>query len=692
MSSTAYRPDIDGLRAVAVLLVVIFHSGFTFVPGGFAGVDVFFTISGFLITTIIHREVTNKTFTYAGFYQRRIRRLMPALFAMLLATTIAAAFLLFPSDLVAYGKSVLAASFAISNVYFWRVNGGYFGGNAQEVPLLHTWSLSVEEQYYFTWPLYLILCHRLFTPRATVAVTVVALLACLILSEWIARITFGAAYYLLPTRMFELMIGSLLAMTWTAWPPLRRPVANAVSVAGIGMIVYSAVMIDSSFRFPGINALYSTIGTALIILAGKSESAVVNRVLSLRPFVFVGLISYSVYLWHWPLIVFVRYIGVEFTTTLSLAFVVSSLLLGWFSWKYVELPFRTKRDAQHRINLGRTFAKLYAAPVAVALGFVAIVIASNGLPARFEARIVAMDAAIATQPAALRGPCHSQTRNAATPPLDSCVLGVASSSAQTSAFLIGDSHANHFTGFVDELARDAGVQVNDYTLNTCLPVFELNWGPSAYYSDICKRRNQANQRYIADNHFDYVILAGKWPASDDIDKVIINGATASTENALRQEFALRLRQTLQAIIAAGADPVIIKDSVATQASPRCALLKASFNAKVECDVPSATALAGHRLFDDILAELGADFPTLIVIDPKEIMCNSDKCLAAVSDTPLYLDATHLNDTASRKLAKLYLDRHVNPLKPIPPKPTLLSSMSMEGATQSDGAQGGGHRR
>jgi peptidoglycan/LPS O-acetylase OafA/YrhL len=668
MSSTAYRPDIDGLRAVAVLLVVIFHSGFTFLPGGFAGVDVFFAISGFLITTIIHREITNGTFTYAGFYQRRIRRLMPALFAMLFATTVVAAYLLFPSDFVAYGKSLLATSFAVSNMYFWRENGGYFGGNAQEVPLLHTWSLSVEEQYYFTWPLYLIICHRLLTQRATVIVTSVALLACLVLSEWVARITFGAAYYLLPTRMFELMIGSLLAMTWTAWPPMRRAVANGVSLMGIAMILFSAIVIDSSFRFPGINALYATMGAALLILAGKSELAVVNRLLSLRPVVFVGLISYSVYLWHWPLIVFIHYLGVELTTTLSLAIVAASLALGWLSWKYVELPFRTQRGTQNgsqrSTNFKQTFVWLYAAPVVVAVGFVAFVIASNGMPARFDAHIVAMDAAIATQPAALRGSCHSATRNATTPPLDSCVLGVTSPAATTTAFLIGDSHANHFTGFVDELAQDAGVKVNDYTLNTCLPVFELDWGPSAYYADICKRRNQVIRRHIAESHFDYVILAGQWPSRDDVDKVIINGAIASSENALRQELTLRLRGTLQAIIAAGANPVLIKDSAATQASPRCALLKASFNAEVECDSPQEMALARYQFFDDILATLSTDFPTLIVIDPKEIMCNSDKCLSTVDGTPLYLDATHLNDTASRKLAKLYLHSHGNPLKPM----------------------------
>lgn len=683
MTSTAYRPDIDGLRAIAVLMVVIFHSGLPFLPGGFAGVDVFFVISGFLITTIIHREIATGSFTYAGFYRRRIRRLMPALFVMMFATTAVAAFVLFPSDFVAYGKSLLAASLAVSNVYFWRENGGYFGGNAQEVPLLHTWSLSVEEQYYLVWPLYLMICHRLFTRRATVMATGIVLLACLALSEWVARITFGAAYYLLPTRMFELMIGSLLAMTWTQWPVLGRQAANTLSLAGIAMIVYSAIAIDSSFRFPGINALYSTVGAASIILAGKSEFAVVNRLLSLRPMVFIGLISYSMYLWHWPLIVFVRYVSVELTTSWSLVFVAASVLLGWLSWKYVELPFRAQRrahagnqvnvqvsaqvsaQASTHVNSGfkQTFAWLYAAPVAAVAGFITLVIVSNGLPARFDTRIVAMDAAIATQPAALRGACHSPTRNAAAPPLESCVFGATSTAAATNAFLIGDSHANHFTGFVDELAQDAGVRVNDYTLNTCLPVFDLGWGPNEYYADICKRRNQAVRQYISAHRFDYVILAGQWPASGDANKVIINGTNASTETALRQEVTSRLRATLRTIVASGAHPVLIKDSVGTHVSPRCTLLKSWFNADVECDLPRATALSKHRFFDDILAELSTDFPALIVIDPTEVMCKEDKCLSAVNDTPLYLDATHLNDTASRTLAKLYLNSHGNPLKP-----------------------------
>lgn len=657
MSTPVYRPDIDGLRSIAVMLVVIFHSGLTYVSGGFIGVDVFFVISGFLITNIIYRETRERSFTYANFYKRRILRLMPALFAVMLATTIGAGFLLLPNDFISFGKSLLATALSFSNLYFWRENGGYFGGNAHEVPLLHTWSLAVEEQYYFVWPLYLIICHRFMNQRWLLVATGVLFLASLFLSEWVAHVTFGASYYLLPTRMFELMVGSLLAIGWSDLPNLRRRTNDLLSLAGLALIGWSAFCLTESDTFPGYNALYASVGTGLLIMSGHGESGVVNRLLSLRPFVFIGLISYSMYLWHWPIIVFVRHLGIALTLPVSLLLIAASIVSGWLSWKYVEQRFRHPKSTTFR----KTFLRLYAAPLLVTAAVTAAILITRGMPARFDDQYVAMEAAIATKPADLRAGCHSASRNSETPPSPDCKLGEQTAPGAR-ALMLGDSHANHFTGFVDVLAKDAGIQVTDYTLDGCIPVFNLQWGHNDYYANICKQRNDISQGYLKQEKFDYVILAAHWPSEKYAHFLMSEREQDRNPQQLHKVLTQKLRETLGTISAIGATPVFIKDGAPAAGSPKCTITKAMFNNALECDIDRATALHQHQLMDQVLQDLAGEFPQLIVIDPKTIMCDAHLCYSQINGTPLYLDSNHLNDQGSRVLAESYLQKVGNPLK------------------------------
>ncbi len=657
MSTPVYRPDIDGLRSIAVMLVVVFHSGLTVVSGGFVGVDVFFVISGFLITNIIYRETRERSFTYANFYKRRILRLMPALFAVMLATTIGAGFLLLPNDFISFGKSLLATALSFSNIYFWRENGGYFGGNAHEVPLLHTWSLAVEEQYYFIWPLYLIICHRFLNQRWLLVATAVLFLASLFLSEWVAHVTFGASYYLLPTRMFELMVGSLLAIGWSDLPNLRRRTNDLLSLTGLALIGWSAFWLSEADTFPGFNALYSAVGTGLLILTGRGEQGIVNRLLSLRPFVFIGLISYSMYLWHWPIIVFVRHLGIALTLPVSLALIAASILSGWLSWKYVEQRFRHPKSTTFR----KTFLRLYLAPLLVTAAVTAVILLTGGLPARFADRYVAMEAAIATRPADLRAGCHSASRNSDTPPNADCKLGELNA-PKARALMLGDSHANHFTGFIDVLAKDAGIQVQDYTLDACIPVFNLSWGHNSHYADICRQRNDISQNYLRQQQFDYVILAAHWPSTEYFIYLFENGTQARDGGQLREILTARLRETLAGIIASGATPVLVKDGVPVAGSPKCPLTQGLFNSALDCTMPRAQATQRHQFLDEILATLQPEFPQLVVIDPKNVMCDAERCYAEVDGVPLYLDDNHLNDTGSRTLGRAYLEKNGNPFK------------------------------
>ncbi|MEY8252470.1 MAG: acyltransferase family protein, partial [Colwellia sp.] len=565
MDNHGYRADIDGLRAVAVLLVVIYHSGFSFIPGGYIGVDVFFVISGFLITGILSKEILSGSFTYSAFYKRRIRRLMPALFAVILVTSIVSVFILLPNDLLAYGRSVISVLLSLSNVYFWRENGGYFDGNVQEVPLLHTWSLSVEEQFYLLWPLMLMLVGKFLNTRRFILFLVAITVVGVFFSQWVSEITFGAAYYLLPTRAFELLIGSILALSWSRLPVAPKIINHALSLIGISLILVSAVYLNEGSIFPGYNAIYPTIGAALLIYSGGSYGAIMNRALAVQPIVWIGVISYSLYLWHWPVAVFIRYTGVQVTETISLIIIFTSLVLAWVSYKYIELPFRKTSLSSFK----KTFKLLFLAPSAIAISMALVLIYTSGFPGRYEPLLVDMEIAVTTKPANIRAGCHSPSRNSDVTPNENCQLGEIKF-AKSRALLIGDSHGNHFSGFMDEIGKDAQLSVMDYTLDECLPIFDLYWGHNFHYSDICRSRNSITANYILKNKFDFVILAGHWPTANGFKYAFNENRQYINKDGFKTLLVNKLSKTISAIELSGSTAVIIKDTAPSgHKSPKC---------------------------------------------------------------------------------------------------------------------------
>src|SRR5271170_3095038 len=295
-----YRPEIDGLRALAILPVLLFHYRVSPFRGGFVGVDVFFVISGYLITQLIEAERREGRFSIARFYERRVRRIFPALFVMLTAATIAAAFILFPVDLVRYANSLLATAGFAANFEFWR-EAGYFDVAAAEKPLLHLWSIAVEEQFYLVFPALLLL----FQSRR-VAITLAIFVLSFAFAVWGVIHAPSAAFYLLPGRAWELMLGALLALHAVPFIE-RRWIREALAVTGIALIAIAVFGYSKDTPFPGAAALLPCLGAALVIYSSVPGITSASAVLSLPPLVFVGRISYSLYLWHWPLYVFARY-------------------------------------------------------------------------------------------------------------------------------------------------------------------------------------------------------------------------------------------------------------------------------------------------------------------------------------------------------------------------------------------------
>ena len=334
-----YRREIDGLRAVAVIPVILFHAGFTIFSGGYVGVDIFFVISGYLITSIIISELEQGKFSILRFYERRARRILPALFFVLLFCIPFAWMWMLPAQVRDFSQSLVAVSVFASNILFWR-ESGYFAADSEEKPLLHTWSLAVEEQYYMLFPIFLILVWRF--GRSPVFYSIIAIsIISLLLSEWGWRNNPEANFYLAPTRVWELLAGSISAFLQFGKTQKSN---NAFSVLGLALIVFAIFFYDESTPFPSAYALAPVLGTALIIMYGARETWVA-RLLSLKGFVGIGLISYSAYLWHQPLFAFARIRSLYAPEQwVMLVLAIASLGLAYFSWRYVEHPFRRRTE------------------------------------------------------------------------------------------------------------------------------------------------------------------------------------------------------------------------------------------------------------------------------------------------------------------------------------------------------------
>lgn len=376
-----YRRDIDGLRAIAVSSVVIFHIAQSFLRGGFVGVDIFFVISGYLISGNIFQQLADGNFRLADFYERRIRRIVPAYVVVTAFTTIVVLSQSFPSETSHYGRSLIAAVTSVTNIHFWATQD-YFAPEAEELPLLHTWSLSVEEQFYLVFPLFVMAIWRVMR-RASIVVLISTLFFVSLATSAVTVHYFpSATFYLLPTRSWELLLGSLLALNVV--PALTTRVQrNLCAGIGLALIAVPMLLYTPFTTFPGLTALPPCLGAACIIHAGRDGENIVSRLLSLGPVVFVGLISYSLYLWHWPIMVFQRtnflLIATDNEYVARGAVLAVSLICATASWYFVERPTRNRRVFGAR--------QLVTGMVTAGIAFVAVgvtLVQTGGLPGRFS--------------------------------------------------------------------------------------------------------------------------------------------------------------------------------------------------------------------------------------------------------------------------------------------------------------------
>lgn len=451
------RGDIQGLRAIAVLSVVVFHAFPGALSGGYVGVDIFFVISGFLITGIILEDIRQERFSLSQFYRRRIRRIFPALAALLVACLIVGYFLQGPDGYEALGKTVASTAVFASNVTFWR-ESGYFDVASELKPLLHTWSLAVEEQFYVLYPPLLYVLAK-FARRHLATCLTLLLLGSLAISEMLVRTAPAAAFYLTPSRGFELLIGAIVALR--TLPPLISPFARtAVSIAGLGLIGASVLLFSARTDFPGLAALPPCLGTAMVIHAGMRGESLGGKLISWLPLQSVGDISYSLYLWHWPILVFYRFwSGEEFGYAHAALAVCLALVAAYASYNFIERPVLKAplRDLPF-LGLGATMIAVFAA-----LGSVIFLL--QGMPSRFGPQTQVLFG-FADDFNPRRHECHNDR-----PPVKSftrnCIFGAAATAPDLAVW--GDSHGAELVVALGKRAAQSGRSVMEITSSACPP-------------------------------------------------------------------------------------------------------------------------------------------------------------------------------------------------------------------------------
>ena len=592
-----YRPDIDGLRALAIAAVVVFHAFPTAARGGFTGVDVFFVISGYLISRIIWRGLDAHSFTLAWFYGRRVLRLFPALVLVLVATLAAGRWLFLPDAYETLGKDVASAAAFASNLVLWQ-DAGYFTENAALRPLTHLWSLAVEEQFYLVFPLLLIATHRSW--RLTGAV--LALLAAASFAWNIASVSTdpAAAFYLLPARFWELALGALLAYAQLSRGDfLPRRARNATAFAGLGLLVVATFGPTAASTFPGWWALAPTAAAVLLIAAGP-EAIPNRRLLATAPFVLLGRISYPLYLWHFPLLVLARVQwGPSLSVPVTLALVGASVVLAYGTYRFVELPVRglTRRRAWRPAVLVAPLAAAGAAGLAVFL--------AGGLPGRVPVELQQLSTVSFNYKQAYReSRCFLQPWQGARAFRADCVDG----GDGRLLLLWGDSHAAHLYPGLRQAARKRGFRIAQLTASACPPLLDYRSSERPK----CHGINQAALTKARELRPSTVVLSAQWEKYRSLD-------------GLRTTVA-ELRQLGVAEI------VVVGPSPNWPHGPAQALFREvkregldRFPMRLKNELSDAPARADRRL-RPLARELGVTY-----IAALDVLCNADGCLARIED-------------------------------------------------------------
>ncbi|MDB4142971.1 acyltransferase [Akkermansiaceae bacterium] len=646
ISHFKYRPEIDGLRAIAVLAVVMFHAGFG-CPGGYVGVDVFFVISGFLITSLIWKDLENGKFTFADFWERRARRIVPALVVMTLVTLIVGWFLLLPSDYASLGKASASQAIFAANIHYW-LDSGYFTGAAEEKPLLHTWSLAVEEQFYLIVPFLLWGGFHfrgwLRSRGAILSLLIVGCVLSLAMSIYGVMHHPSAAFYLLPTRAWELLLGAIVAfLPYSNRFHNRRLACESVSFLGLVLILASVFLYTSETPFPGLAAVAPVFGACLLIWSNMRKDGdtktVVGRVLSLRPVVFIGLISYSLYLWHWPLLAYSKYWTYgPLSWTYRLGMVVLAFILAVCSWRFIETPFRKKIIGGTRKS-AFTFAGISLGVVFMISG---LIIVSGGIRERWSDVVLKYESAAKSEGdnevCEYNGLVKFGAGRA-----QFVAIGAKSEVFAPEVLLWGDSHAACLSPAINQLLQAKGRQGVISTSPATAPL--IGWYAHHRRYRVGKSAIKKNDKiydFIKHYKIKHVILSARWPEYIDYDPNSIEGGSEGLN------FRMAMLRTIHLLVEAGAQPWVLLDVPNHHFHvPKALALCSAYDRSIFSYCSTPKSYRGLEIIDANLMskiKMGGG----IILDPKPYFLDGTGKYYEIEKhgKPLYFDEHHLTKDAA----------------------------------------------
>jgi len=651
-----HRYDIDGLRALAVLPVVLFHANIPYFYGGFVGVDIFFVISGYLITSLILKELEEDQFSLRHFYVRRICRLLPAFFAMITATLLIGFFLLTASDLSEAARAARYSAFSLSNHLFWFQSNDYWMESMLSgQPLLHTWSLAVEEQFYLLVPFFMLFLWRIKKQQGQKLLLIsmmCLLIVSLAISQWLLAQDLAAAFYLLPPRAWELLIGALLAFIIPKKLPLlqHRIIIRAAGTTGFFLVIFSIFFYDKSTSFPGFSALIPCFGASLIIYSGsQAKTNWVNGLLSHKILVFIGKISYSIYLWHWPILTLYHSPGWQaynlpvINIWVLLAFI---FFLSWASWRWIEQPFRNENSKQQTANSKQQtiileWKKLGIGIMVSAMCWCLGAISSERISGKF--RPVPDVFKEISKPSG--GRCEGKRdieliKKGET----NCIIGA--SNTTPDFFIIGDSHARMWSTGLELLGKEYGLQGIVLAYSSCPPILGFAY---SHRMD-CLAIFDATLNYVIESDIQNVALAGRW-------HYLINDFYKNISADPYDVFSQKFSQTLEKLSAAGKHVYFVHDI------PRLENEKIVLNKLMEIrnnpekyyysTISFEQGMKEHK-FSKTIENLRKKY-NFKIIDPRPEFFDEQGRVLIIKDSKLiYSDDNHLTDFGSLNFRKVFL--------------------------------------
>ncbi len=671
-----HRDEIDGLRAVAVIPVILFHAGFEHFRGGFVGVDVFLVISGYLITTIILSEKEKGHFSLLNFYERRARRIIPALFFVMFVSIILSWLWLSPFHMKDFSQSLVGVSIFSSNILFWQETG-YWGVENELKPLLHTWSLAVEEQYYMLFPLFLILMWR-FSNHLILGLFLISALGSLALSHWAAYNLPTANFFLLPMRGWELAVGAGIAFyfvyrksTITSFLA-NQYIDEALSWVGIGLIAYAIFVFDESTPFPSLYTLIPTIGTALVIIF-SSQNTFSGKLLSSKAFVAIGLISYSAYLWHQPIFVFARHKSLQEPSSLLFAILsILSLVMAFVSWKYIEAPFR-----KQGVFTRKQIFSLTAVGSLIFITFGVFGHLSEGYKFRIDPKLY--ETISLTKDETSKENICVKNSHSFSKENPYCILVPEGGKL---VFLYGDSHAQTL-----RLEAKKAFSETDYGLlfasnYSCPPV------KGVYRADMpnkkhCYRKNNRVYEDIANNpKIEYVILSARWTLGmegsrfDNMEGGIERGSKPQLDIVENGQFLLHndyshkhllekaYVNSIQYLLDKGKKVILI------YSIPEAGWNVPDYMSRVYLTNPESiakaeTASTSYQVFIErnkrTIKALDSisENKNLFRIRPDKIFCNSEvlgRCITQSNGSIFYMDDDHLSNSGAKLVMQQVIEK------------------------------------